>query len=150
MPAKLAVGDPLPPAILNDQHGKPVALDEARAERWLVLFFYPKDGSAVCTKEACAFRDAYQDFQDAGAEVIGISSDSVDSHQRFAQTHRLPFPLLSDPGGQLRNAWGVPKTLGFIDGRVTYLVDPQGIIRLAFSDMLNADRHMKEALALLK
>lgn len=150
MPATLAVGHPLPDAILSNQEGKPVSLIEAHKGRWLVLFFYPKDESAVCTKEACAFRDAYQDFQDAGAEVIGISSDSIESHLRFSRKHRLPFPLLSDPGGKLRQAWGVPKTLGFIDGRVTYVVDPQGIIRLVFSDMFNANRHMKEALGLLK
>ena len=81
-----------------------------------MLFFYPKDGTAVCTKEACSFRDAYEDFVQAGAVVIGVSSDSAESHQAFASGHRLPFVLLADADGSLRKAFGVPKTLGIMPG----------------------------------
>ena len=95
-----------------------VSLADYRGAKAVVLFFYPKDGTAVCTKEACSFRDAYEDFVQAGAVVIGVSSDPVESHQAFASGHRLPFVLLADADGSLRKAFGVPKTLGLLPGRL--------------------------------
>lgn len=113
---------------------------------WLVLYFYPKDETPGCTAEACAFRDAYEDFTDAGAKVIGVSGDSLESHDAFAGKHSLPFLLASDPDGALRRAFGVKKTLGVLDGRVTYVIDPEGIIRKIFSSQLRSKAHIAESL----
>src|SRR5262245_45057311 len=126
--------------------GENRALADLWRERPLVLFFYPKDNSLVCTKEACAFRDAYEDFVAAGATVIGVSGDSADSHEQFAAKHKLPFLLATDSDGALRRAFGVPKTLGLLPGRVTYVIDREGIVRHMFSGQLFADRHVREAL----
>jgi peroxiredoxin Q/BCP len=112
-----------------------------------VLFFYPKDSSPVCSVEACAFRDAYEEFLNYGCEVIGISSDDEISHKRFAGSNNLPFRLLSDPGNQIRKKFGVPADLfGLIPGRVTYLIDREGMVKYKFNSQLNAGRHVKEAL----
>ena len=116
----------------------------------LVLFFYPKDNSLVCSAEACGFRDQFQDFSDAGATVIGISSDSSDSHRRFAERLNLPFLLLSDPGGSVRSRYKVPRTLGVIPGRTTFLIDRNGVIRQIFSSQFQPAKHVSEALAALR
>ncbi len=108
-----------------------------------------KDGTAVCTKEACSFRDAYE-VCPSRAEVIGVSSDSAKKHQAFASGHRLPFLLLSDAGGELRKAFGVPRTLGFLPGRVTYVIDKDGVVRHVFNSQFAADRHISEALAVVR
>jgi peroxiredoxin Q/BCP len=115
-----------------------------------VLYFYPKDDTPGCTAEACAFRDQYEVFRDAGAEVIGISSDSAKSHQAFAARHSLPFVLLSDPAGKVRGQFGVGKTLGLFPGRVTFVMDRDGIVRHAFDSQLMATRHVSEALDVVK
>ena len=112
----------------------------------VILFFYPKDNTAICTKEACAFRDAYEDFVAAGATVVGVSGDSAESHAQFADKHRLPFLLATDADGAVRRAFGVPKTLGLLPGRVTYVIDRQGVIRHMFSAQFAAERHVREAL----
>jgi peroxiredoxin Q/BCP len=127
-----------------------VALSEFLGSKAVVLFFYPKDGTVVCTKEACSFRDAYEDFVQAGAVVIGVSSDSTENHRAFASGHRLPFILLADADGYLRKAFGVPKTLGIMPGRVTYVIDKEGIVRHVFSSQFAADRHVAEALAVVR
>jgi peroxiredoxin Q/BCP len=147
--ARLWIGDRAPDFELFDQEGKPFRLHERCAEGPLVLYFYPKDETPGCTAEACAFRDQYEDFTAAGARVVGVSSDSVDSHRAFAARHRLPFTLLADPGGKLRAAFGVPKTLGLLDGRVTYVLDRSAVIRHAFSSQIQARRHVKEALGVV-
>ena len=116
----------------------------------MILFFYPKDGTPVCTKEACAFRDAYEDFVEAGAVVIGVSGDSAARHQAFASNHRLPFVLVADADGKARRAFGVPKSLGLLPGRVTYVIDKEGIVRHVFSSQLAADRHVQEALEVVR
>ena len=148
--ASIAVGDRAPEFTLPSQAGAQVSLAEYRGKQAVVLFFYPKDGTAICTKEACSFRDAYEDFVQAGAVVIGVSSDAVESHQAFASGHRLPFVLLADADSSLRKAFGVPKTLGLLPGRVTYVIDKDGVVRHVFSSQFSADRHVAEALAVVR
>ncbi len=108
----------------------------------MVLYFYPKDDTRGCTAEACAFRDSYEVFTDSGADVIGISSDSPGQHAAFASKHRLPFTLLSDQGGQIRKRYGVPAVLGLLPGRVTYVIDRQGVVRQVFNSMTNISGHV--------
>ena len=144
------VGDRAPEFALTDQHGKTVRLGDFRGRQAVVLYFYPKDDTPGCTKEACAFRDQYQDFQDAGAEVIGVSSDSSEAHQKFAAKYKLPFTLLSDRDGQVRKRYGVPATLGLLPGRVTFIIDSGGVVRHVFNSQLQATRHVDEALAILR
>jgi thioredoxin-dependent peroxiredoxin len=148
--AAIQVGNLAPNFTSPSQTGQQVSLDDYRGKNVVVLFFYPKDGTAICTKEACGFRDAYEDFVQAGAVVVGVSSDSAESHRNFASGHRLPFILLADEDGSLRKSFGVPKTLGFLPGRVTYVIDKQGIVRHVFSSPLSADRHVAEALAVVR
>ena len=141
----LTEGQPAPDFTLPSADGSEVTLSSLRG-KWVVVFFYPKDNTTGCTAEACAFRDSHEDFTDAGAVVIGVSSDSVESHQGFAAKHNLPFTLLSDTGGKLRSAWGVGKTMGFIPGRVTFVIDPEGVVRKVFSSQFRATAHQAEAL----
>ena len=142
----LAVGDRAPDITFTTHDGATVRLADYRGKRPVVVFFYPKDGTPICTQEACAFRDAYSRFTDAGAEVIGVSADSDTTHRSFAERHKLPYLLASDSGGALRKAFGVPKTLGFLPGRVTYVIDREGIVRLAFSAQLTSTDHVTKAL----
>jgi peroxiredoxin Q/BCP len=137
---------PAPTVSLSVAPAKTVALADLYRERPVVLFFYPKNNTSICTKEACAFRDAYEDFIAAGATVVGVSGDTAASHEAFAGKHRLPFLLASDADGALRRAFGVPKTLGLIPGRVTYVIDRAGVVRHVFSGQFVADRHVREAL----
>jgi peroxiredoxin Q/BCP len=116
----------------------------------VVLYFYPKDNTSGCTAEACAFRDSHEVFTEAGAEVIGVSSDSVDKHAGFAGKHNLPFTLLSDAGGKVRKAYGVPATFGVLPGRVTYVIDRDGTVRHVFSSMMNIDKHVNDALGVVR
>jgi peroxiredoxin Q/BCP len=146
----LGAGDRAPDFTLEDQDGRPVSLADFRGRRAVVVYFYPKDDTPGCTKESCAFRDQYEAFLDAGAEVIGISSDSVASHEAFAAKHRLPFRLLADVGGTVRAAFGVPRTAGLLPGRVTYVIDRDGVIRHAFNSQLAAARHVDEAIEVLR
>ncbi len=148
--ASVHVGDRAPEFTAQSHTGQEASLASYRGTSTVVLFFYPKDGTAVCTKEACSFRDAYEDFVQAGAVVIGVSSDSVESHQAFASGHRLPFVLLADADGSLRKAFGVPRTLGIMPGRVTYVIDKEGVVRHMFSSQFSADRHVSEALAVVR
>jgi thioredoxin-dependent peroxiredoxin len=142
----LATGDVAPAVILHLGKGKTALLSDLLCDSVVVLFFYPKDNTAICTKEACSFRDAYEDFVAAGATVVGVSGDSAASHEQFASQHQLPFLLATDANGSLRRAFGVPKTLGLLPGRVTYVIDRQGIVRHVFSGQFAADRHVREAL----
>jgi len=146
---KLKVGDSAPDFTAPDQDGNMQSLQSTRGKT-LVLYFYPKDQTPGCTKEACSFRDAYEDFVQAGAVVIGVSSDSAESHKAFASGHRLPFLLLADTDDSVRQAFGVPKTLGIMPGRVTYVIDKEGIVRHVFSSQFAADRHVAEALAVVR
>jgi thioredoxin-dependent peroxiredoxin len=144
------VGDPAPDFTLLAATGEPVSLSQFKGQSEVVLFFYPKDNSPVCTAEACSFRDSFDAFQSAGAEVIGISADPVESHRQFAAQNQLPFHLLSDPDGSVRARYGVPRTLGVIPGRVTYLIDSHGIVRHIFSSQFQPVRHVAEALRVLR
>jgi peroxiredoxin Q/BCP len=117
---------------------------------WVVLYFYPADNTPGCTAEACSFRDSYEDFTEAGAVVIGVSGDSLTSHDGFAAKHSLPFTLATDGDGTIRKAYGVKKTLGILDGRVTFVIDPEGVVRKVFSSQLRAKQHQAEALATIK
>ena len=146
----LRVGQEAPDFTLPDRTGTMVRLSELRGRKAVVLYFYPKDDTPGCTKESCAFRDSYQDFQDAGAEVIGVSGDGAASHERFAAKHRLPFILLSDRGGQVRAKYGVPATLGLLPGRVTFVIDRDGIVRHVFNSQFQPTQHIAEALAALR
>ena len=148
--SKTILGQPAPEFSATTHAGEPIRLSDFRGEKVVVLFFYPRDGTPVCTKEACAFRDHYEQFSEIGAQVIGVSSSGEDSHRAFAAQHHLPFPLISDRDGALRKAFGVPKTLGFLPGRVTYVIDKQGIARMAFSAQMTADRHVSEALNVVR
>ena len=143
-------GDQAPDFVLPDRTGNMVRLSEFKGSKAVVLYFYPKDDTPGCTKESCAFRDSYQDFQDAGAEVIGVSSDSAESHGKFAAKHRLPFTLLSDQGGQVRKRYGIPTTLGLLPGRVTFVIDRDGVVRRTFNSQFQATQHVAEALEALR
>jgi peroxiredoxin Q/BCP len=144
----LAAGDRAPLIALRDQNGVERRSDQL-AGKALVLFFYPKDDTPGCTAEACAFRDSYGDLQAMGAEVWGVSGDDAASHQRFASRHNLPYPLLVDQGNQLRKAFGVPGVLGLLPGRVTYVIDGDGLIRHVFNNLLDGAAHRNEARAAL-
>jgi len=144
------VGDHAPDFTLPNQSGEPVRLSDFLGKTDIVLYFYPKDDTSGCTTEACSFRDSYEMFKDAGAEVIGVSSDSAESHQRFAAKNRLPFILLSDAGGALRKRYGVPTTFGLLPGRVTYIIDKQGVVRNIFSSQFTPEKHITEALKTLQ
>ena len=143
------VGEPAPDFALPDATGKDVSLAGYRGKP-VVLYFYPKDDTPGCTKEACTFRDQYEDFREAGAEVLGVSSDSSESHKKFAAKHKLPFTLLADRGGKVRKLYGVPATLGLLPGRVTFVIDAGGVVRHVFNSQLDAARHVAEALGVLR
>jgi len=116
----------------------------------LVVYFYPKDDSPGCTREACSFRDRYDAFAEAGARVVGVSSDSVESHRRFADKHRLPMTLLSDRDGKVRALYGVRATLGILPGRATFVIDASGVVRHIFVSQLRFLRHVDEALSVVR
>jgi len=146
---KVQVGDAAPDFTLPSQFGIPVSLGDLLGKTAIVLYFYPRDNTSVCTAEACAFRDSYKTFKDVGAEVIGISSDSVESHRQFAAAHHLPFLLLSDTDGMIRKRYGVPTAFG-LPGRVTYVIDRQGIVRRIFFSQFTAEKHVAQALQTLQ
>lgn len=147
----LRTGQQAPEFETTTHKGEPLSLAKFRGEKAVVLYFYPKDETPGCTAEACTFRDAYEDFVDAGAVVVGVSADSLDKHERFAANHRLPFELISDPDGTLRRKYDVPNSmLGILPGRVTYVIDREGKIAHAFNSQIQAKRHVKEALDVVK
>ncbi|AKT41932.1 peroxiredoxin [Chondromyces crocatus] len=146
----LAVGDRAPEFSLQSQSSETVKLSDFLGKKTLVLFFYPKDDTPGCTAESCSFRDSHDAFTEAGAEVIGVSADSVASHGQFAKKYGLPMTLLSDPGGETAKRYGVKSTLGLLPGRVTFVIDKEGIVRHVFSSQLQATKHVNEALAIVK
>lgn len=146
----IKVGDTAPDFALPAQNGSTVSLRDFRGKQAVVLYFYPKDDTPGCTAESCAFRDQYEVFKAAGAEVIGVSGDSQESHQQFAAKHKLPFILLSDKGDQVRKLYGATTAFGFIPGRVTYVIDQEGIVQYVFDSMLNFKGHVEETLKTLQ
>ena len=149
MAPALVPGDRAPLIALLDGDGVERRSDALQGKP-LVLFFYPKDDTPGCTAEVCAFRDSYADLQALGAEVWGVSGDDASSHQRFASRHSVPFPLLVDSGNTLRQAFGVPSVLGLLPGRVTYVIDGEGVIRHVFNNLLDGAAHQREALTVLQ
>ena len=144
----LKIGDQIPAFSLKDQNGN--IRSSNKLNKSLVLFFYPKDDTPGCTIEACGFRDKYDLFKILGAEVWGINNGSTQSHLDFANKNKLQYPLLCDKKNILRRKFGVPKTLGFIEGRITYIINSEGIIKHIFEDLLNGPAHIKEAIKALK
>jgi thioredoxin-dependent peroxiredoxin len=142
----LIVGDKIPNFVSKDSNGTIFESSSIVGKKPVVFYFYPKDNTPGCTAQACSFRDQYEDFQDLGAEVIGISSDSSASHEKFSKRYRLPFLLLSDDNKKIRNLFGVkPHLFGLVPGRVTYIADEEGIIRLIFDSVI-ATNHIPMAL----
>ncbi|GAU16814.1 hypothetical protein TSUD_200570 [Trifolium subterraneum] len=148
--AKVTKGSKPPSFTLKDQDGKTVSLDKFKGKP-LVLYFYPADETPGCTKQACAFRDSYEKFKKAGAQVVGISGDSPASHKAFAQKYRLPFTLLSDEGNKVRKDWGVPGDFfGSLPGRETYVIDKTGVVQLVYNNQFQPEKHVDETLKLLQ
>jgi len=139
------VGDKAPDFTLPSQMGDNITLSEFIGKNNVALYFYPKDETTGCIKEACSFRDSYRQLTDLGAEVLGVSSQSVESHVAFAAHYGLPFILLSDDKNMLRELYGVPHNTGILPGRVTYIIDKQGIVRHIFNSQTQAQQHAEEA-----
>ncbi|RLM54718.1 peroxiredoxin Q, chloroplastic [Panicum miliaceum] len=135
---------------LKDQNGRPVSLNKFKGKP-VVVYFYPADETPGCTKQACAFRDSYEKFKKAGAEVLGISGDDTASHKAFAQKYRLPFTLLSDEGNRVRKEWGVPGDLfGTLPGRQTYVLDKNGVVQYIYNNQFQPEKHIGETLKILQ
>lgn len=141
---------PAPAATFLKSDGSKVSLAELVGEKTIVLYFYPKDRTTGCTAEACSFRDQYEDFKTAGAEVIGVSADDGASHEDFKGRYKLPFTLLTDVNGEAAKALGVKKVLGMLPGRVTFVIDRKGQVVHRFESMMRATRHVDEALQIVK
>ncbi|OIW19339.1 hypothetical protein TanjilG_03473 [Lupinus angustifolius] len=148
--AKVNKGSKPPAFTLKDQDGKVVSLTKFKGKP-LVVYFYPADETPGCTKQACAFRDSYEKFKKAGAEVVGISGDDASSHKAFAKKYRLPFTLLSDEGNKVRKEWGVPGDFfGALPGRETYVLDKNGVVQLVYNNQFQPEKHIDETLKLLQ
>lgn len=147
----VTIGSKIPSFSLKDQNGQLVNIDSYIGKNNLVIYFYPKDDTPGCTKEACSFRDQFEVFKNEDAVIIGISGQSVESHLEFAKKHRLNFTLLSDEGNYVRKSFGVPTNFfGLLPGRVTYIVNKEGKVVFVFNSQLNAEKHIDEALRILK
>ena len=146
---KIEVGDSVPSFELKDQNGKLFSVSNS-IRKPMVIYFYPKDDTLGCIKEACKFRDDFEKFKDINALVIGISGDSVESHKQFEEKYNLPFTLLADVNNKVRKLFGVPKSMLFLPGRVTYVVDKDGIVQYIFNSQFGAERHIENSLIKLK
>ena len=144
----MQIGDKVPEFSLLDQNGTKRTNNGLKTP--LVLFFYPKDDTPGCTIEVCGFRDKYDLFKVLGAQVWGVSNGSSTSHLAFANKNKLQYPLLCDKNDLLRKSFKVPKVLGLLDGRVTYVIDRNGFVKHIFRDLLNGPEHIKEAIRVLK
>lgn len=148
---KVKVGSIIPEFSLPDQNGNIFDIKSVLGKKNLVIYFYPKDDSPGCTKEACSFRDQFDVFNEANALIIGISGQSAESHLRFASKYRLNYTLLSDEKDKIRKLFGVPSNLlGLLPGRVTYIVDKTGKVVYLFDSQSQATKHVDEALRVLK
>ena len=146
---KIEIGSKIPEFSLPDQNGNVININDYIGKKNLVIYFYPKDDTPGCTKEACYFRDQYEIFNQADAMIIGISSQSVESHKKFAEKYHLSFTLLSDESSVVRKMFGA-ISLGLIPGRVTYVVDKKGIVKYIFDSQTEPTKHVDEALRILK
>ena len=147
---KLKVGDMAPDFSLPSNKGTDVTLSSFKGNKNIVLFFYPKDGSLGCTQQACSFRDSYEVFKELGAEIGGVSGDDVKSHEKFAVENLLEYILLSDKGDTVRKLYGASGALGLMPGRVTFVIDKEGVIRHIFSSQIQPKKHIDEALKTLR
>jgi len=148
---KVAVGSHVPEFKLVDQTGKLFDIKSVLGKENLVIYFYPKDGTSGCTKEACSFRDNLNEFKTSDAIIIGISGDNVESHKKFISDNHLNFTLLADEGNKVRKQFGVPSSmLGVVPGRVTYVVNKKGIVINIFNSLTQPEQHIVEALTALK
>ena len=148
---KIGVGSMVPSFSLKDQFGKDFGINTVKGKKNLVIYFYPKDDSPGCTKEACSFRDQFEVFSDADALIIGISAQSVKSHLDFANKYRLNYTLLRDEGNMVRKLFDVPTNLfGLLPGRVTYIVNKAGKVVFIFNSQMQAEKHIEEAIRILK
>ena len=148
---KIEVGSHIPDFKLPDQDGRIFDIRSVIGKNNLVIYFYPKDGTSGCTKEACSFRDNLDQFKKSNATIIGISGDDIISHTKFARNNHLNFAILSDRGNKVRKLFGVPTTmLGTIPGRVTYIVDRKGIVIHIYNSLTKPEKHIQEALTALK
>jgi thioredoxin-dependent peroxiredoxin len=146
----IAEGDKAPDFSLRAQDGRTVSLHDFLGKSNVVVYFYPKDFTVGCTAEAKAFSENYDEVLKIGAEVMGVSSDTQETHGRFAESCHVRFPLLSDEGGKVREAYGVKSSFGLVPGRVTFVIDKAGVVRRVFSSQLNPARHVSEAVQVLK
>jgi peroxiredoxin Q/BCP len=145
--AQIKIGDYVPSFSLKDQNGNLFDINTYLGKKKLVIFFYPQDGSLNCTREACYFRDISDIFEEADASIIGISSQSVESHKDFAEKNRLNYTLLSDNENTVRKLFGVPgRVFGLIPGRVTYVADRSGKVVYIFDSQTEVQRHVDEAM----
>lgn len=148
--SKIQTGSKAPDFSLPSQSGHLVSLSDFLGKKCVVLYFYPKDDTYGCIAESCSFRDHFEVFKEKGAEVIGVSSDSPESHINFAGKYHLPFTLLSDQKNEVRRLYGVPSTMGMIPGRVTYVIDKNGMVRHVFNSQFNPKSHVDQALSILR
>ena len=146
----ISIGDSCPNFSLQNQDGQTINIKDYFGNKNVVIYFYPKDNTAGCTKEACSFRDAMQDLNNLDCEVVGISADNVASHKAFANQFRLTFNLLSDVGNSVRKSFKVPANLfGLIPGRVTYIVNKEGKVIHIINSQMNPDKHIKETIEII-
>jgi peroxiredoxin Q/BCP len=145
---KIEVGDAIPAINLKDENGVEVNINAIKKP--LIIYFYPKDETPGCIKEACKFRDEFESFVDLGVQVFGISGDSSASHKKFKEKYHLPFTLLADTNNEVRKKFGVPKSLLFLPGRVTYIVNKKGIVTYIFNSQFGAEKHIEKALKYLR
>jgi len=149
MKGKLQEGDAAPDFSLPDQDGRTVSSNDIKGKKALVLYFYPADFTKVCTMEAVAFRQMHEQFQAAGAEIIGVSSDDVRTHKEFAVEHELTFTLLSDEKEELRKAFGA-YGIGGTPARTTYVIDRDWKIRMVYNSPLRSKEHAEEAMKAIR
>lgn len=147
----LPTGSQAPDFALTDHEGNSFRLSEALRNGPVVLYFYPKDNTYGCTREACFFRDAYEDFLEVGAQVVGVSADSINSHQRFREQYSLPFTLLSDPDRLVHTLYGVDRSmLGLLASRITYVIGRDGSILGCIDSLMDFQGHVTKGLSLLR
>ncbi|HVY47958.1 MAG TPA: peroxiredoxin [Minicystis sp.] len=140
----LEVGAQAPDFAAKDHHGREVSLARLLEQGPVVLYFYSRDFTPICTREACAFRDAYEELRDLGAQVVGVSADADDSHRRFAAAHQIPFPLVGDPDRAIQRAYGAFRVFGLFNQRLTFVIDRAGVVRAAIHHEMRASRHAED------